>query len=366
MHDFRIYGLLICPFASRCFRSFSCVRLIAAIWQLTACPWALISDSSQSRICGAIAIAVMAIAASAQTDAPAATDALASLASKLFPSASFKLAQLNPTWPASFCPASIVMPSTRRSRKALYLTLPPAPTAINKRGAPHSDTTCGSPSATGCCRRRRRLCNVRPFTISLALPVIVARQRQSIRPSYFFVSAYPRRIFLCSAQSGRWLLRTRDQSDKATTRRGDDSKKRTMDGAGRIGSLPPSGWPGSLTTIFRFPAGRLPSSPPSLLTAARGGLHPSWFYEAASVALGARLSRWAGAGIADMDEVVRQGKKPWCCCARGSRRLTPRPAALWFSLLFLKHSCMSSAPASHTHNEPSRIMVPPPPAPCAV
>lgn len=207
----------------------------------------------------------MAIAASAQTDAPAATDALASLASKLFPSASFKLAQLNPTWPASFCPASIVMPSTRRSRKALYLTLPPAPTAINKRGAPHSDTTCGSPSATGCCRRRRRLCNVRPFTISLALPVIVARQRQSIRPSYFFVSAYPRRIFLCSAQSGRWLLGTRDQSDKATTRRGDDSKKRTMDGAGRIGSLPPSGWPGSLTTMFRFSAGRLPSSPPKPL-----------------------------------------------------------------------------------------------------
>jgi len=37
-------------------------------------------------------------------------------------------------------------------------------------------------------------------------------------------------------------------------------------------------------------------------------LHPLWFYEAASVAARARLSRWAGAGIADMEKVVRQGK----------------------------------------------------------
>lgn len=160
---------------------------------------------------------------------------------------------------------------------------------------------------------------------------------------------------------GREISLTRRPLEEATTRK----SGRWMGLAVSAASLP-RGDPALSQQCFvsRLAGSRVP--PPSLLTAARGGLHPSWFYEAASVALGARLSRWAGAGIADMDEVVRQGKKPWCCCARGSRRLTPRPAALWFSLLFLKHSCMSSAPASHTHNEPSRIMVPPPPAPCAV
>lgn len=73
---------------------------------------------------------------------------------------------------------------------------------------------------------------------------------------------------------------------------------------------PPSGWPGSLTTMFRFSAARLPSPPKPLDSS------PRWVspilvlrLEAASVVLGARSSRWAGAGIADMDEVVRQGKK---------------------------------------------------------
>lgn len=113
-----------------------------------------------------------------------------------------------------------------------------------------------------------------PLQFRWRSPSLSRASVSSIRSSYFFVSAYPRRILLCSVQSGRWLLRMRDQSDKATTRR---SACQMMDGAGRIGNLPSLGVARLSRQCFlsRLPGSRVP---PSLLTAARGGFPPSWFY----------------------------------------------------------------------------------------
>ena len=100
-----------------------------------------------------------------------------------------------------------------------------------------------------------------------------------------------------------------------------------------------------------------PPSGSSLLNSSPGSAHVYRGSTSSECCFWGRIDKFVQ--VSRPCSVVVQGKL-WCCGARGSRRLAPRRAALWFWLLFLKHRCMSSAPAAHI--ELSRIMVPPPPA----
>ena len=98
--------------------------------------------------------------------------------------------------------------------------------------------------------------------------------------------------------------------------------------------------------MFRFSA----TTPPgALLDSSPGSAHVHRGSTSSECCFWGRIDKFVQ--VSRPCSVVVQGEL-WCCGARGSRRLAPRRAALWFSLLFLKHpACLplphptSSSPA---------------------